>query len=190
MRLACINRGPTTPFRNCYRFGASFSNVPRQHYFRRTGTDVDRLYHPSSGNVCVLALSKQDAAILVHGTADCDRWFGSSYLRERVQHIAIEYRGYRESNHPTSTGQRLEYWRVSIRAIAEAPLFGHGTGATKHYLTGKPKGRAGLGLIQSEIRTIKRCRLPAVGYFGLHHPLRDVVLPISCCFERRVSRGG
>ena len=70
-------------------------------------------------------------------------WFGSSYLRERVQHIAIEYRGYRESNHPTSTGQRLEYWRVSIRAIAEAPLFGHGTGATKQLFDREAEGKSG-----------------------------------------------
>jgi len=89
MRLACINRGQTTPFRNCYRFGASFSDVPRQHHFRRTGTNVDRLYHLSSGNVCVLALSKQDATILVHGTADCDRdrlvWF-ELFARTRPAH--------------------------------------------------------------------------------------------------------
>ncbi|WP_084030876.1 O-antigen ligase family protein [Bradyrhizobium paxllaeri] len=62
---------------------------------------------------------------------------------ERVQYIAIEYRDYRESSQPTSTGQRLEYWRVSIRAIAEAPLFGHGTGATKLLFDREAEGKSG-----------------------------------------------
>jgi O-antigen ligase len=70
-------------------------------------------------------------------------WYGSANLRERVQHISVEYMEYRESNRPTSTGQRLEYWRVSIRAIAEAPLFGHGTGATKQLFDREAEGKSG-----------------------------------------------
>src|SRR5215213_6841507 len=38
-------------------------------------------------------------------------WFASPYLRERVEHVAVEYREYTETFRPTSTGMRLEYWR-------------------------------------------------------------------------------
>jgi pimeloyl-ACP methyl ester carboxylesterase len=57
-------------------------------------------------------------------------WFASPYLRERVERVGLEYREYTETFRPTSTGQRLEYWRQSIQSFAEAPLLGHGTGAT------------------------------------------------------------
>jgi hypothetical protein len=36
-------------------------------------------------------------------------WFASPYLRGRIEHIAIEYKEYRETNRPTSTGLRLAY---------------------------------------------------------------------------------
>lgn len=70
-------------------------------------------------------------------------WFGSGYLRERIQNIAVEYKQYQETNRPTSTGQRLEYWATSIRAIADAPLFGHGTGATKQLFDKEAQGKKG-----------------------------------------------
>lgn len=58
-------------------------------------------------------------------------WFTSPFFRERIERIPIEYRDYAEQNLPTSTGQRLEYWRLSIAEIAKAPLIGNGTGSTK-----------------------------------------------------------
>ena len=70
-------------------------------------------------------------------------WSGSPYLRGRVEHIAIEYREYREDNRPTSTGERLEFWRISIQSIGEAPLFGHGTGTTKQLFDREAAGKSG-----------------------------------------------
>jgi O-antigen ligase len=70
-------------------------------------------------------------------------WFTSPYLRERVEHVRVEYQEYHETNRPTSTGQRLEYWRMSIQSIAEAPLFGHGTGATKQLFDREAVGKSG-----------------------------------------------
>jgi O-antigen ligase len=58
-------------------------------------------------------------------------WSASPYLRNRVQHIAVEYQEFRETNRPTSTGQRLQYWSSSVEWIREAPLIGHGTGSAK-----------------------------------------------------------
>jgi len=70
-------------------------------------------------------------------------WFASPYLRQRVEHIAVEYQEYYETNRPTSTGQRLEYWRQSIRSIGEAPFFGHGTGSTKQLFDKEAVGKTG-----------------------------------------------
>ena len=70
--------------------------------------------------VTTLALLPAAAALL---------WFGSPYLRERVEHVAIEYKEYQETNRPTSTGQRLTYWKDSFSWIREAPIVGHGTGS-------------------------------------------------------------
>lgn len=70
-------------------------------------------------------------------------WFASPYLRERVERVAVEYREYSETHRPTSTGQRLEYWRTSIASFAEAPLFGHGTGAIKQMFDRQAIGKTG-----------------------------------------------
>ena len=58
-------------------------------------------------------------------------WSTSPYLRSRASELVSEYRQYHEANAPTSAGQRLEYWRKSIKFVEAAPLFGHGTGSTK-----------------------------------------------------------
>jgi cell division protein FtsW (lipid II flippase) len=70
-------------------------------------------------------------------------WFTSPYLRERVEHVRVEYQEYRETNRPTSTGERLEFWRISIHSVGEAPLFGHGTGATKQMFDREAVGKSG-----------------------------------------------
>jgi O-antigen ligase len=70
-------------------------------------------------------------------------WFASPYLRQRVEHVAVEYQEYYETHRPTSTGQRLEYWRESIKSIGEAPLFGHGTGSTKQLFDREAAGKTG-----------------------------------------------
>jgi O-antigen ligase len=69
-------------------------------------------------------------------------WSTSPYLRQRIADVAIEYQGY-ESN-KVSTAQRLYYWRKSIGFIAEAPLFGHGTGSTKELFAREAAGQTGL----------------------------------------------
>jgi O-antigen ligase len=58
-------------------------------------------------------------------------WFGSPYLRGRVEHISIEYREYQETNRPTSAGQRLAYWKESLGWIHDSPILGHGTGSVR-----------------------------------------------------------
>jgi O-antigen ligase len=70
-------------------------------------------------------------------------WFSSPYLRNRILHVAVEYQEYTETNRPTSTGQRLEYWRQSIGYIAQTPVFGNGTGSAKRLFDRDAVGKAG-----------------------------------------------
>lgn len=70
-------------------------------------------------------------------------WAGSPYLRGRVAHVAVEYREYRDTNRPTSTGQRLEYWTQALGWIREAPVLGHGTGSTKRLFDNAAAGKPG-----------------------------------------------
>lgn len=70
-------------------------------------------------------------------------WFSSPYLRERVTHIGVEYEGY-QNNEITSTAQRLGYWKRSLKFIAQAPLVGNGTGATKRLFELDAVGKTGL----------------------------------------------
>ena len=70
-------------------------------------------------------------------------WVSSPYLRNRIERVAIEYREYRETNRPTSTGQRLAYWSQSIDWIREAPIIGHGTGSTRQLFEAAAIGKQG-----------------------------------------------
>jgi len=89
--------------------------------------------------------SRKAAAIgllaLVVGVAAL--WTTSPYLRGRVANVAVEYQQYRETNRPTSTGQRLQYWASAVDWIKGAPIFGHGTGATKRLYNQAAEGKAG-----------------------------------------------
>lgn len=91
-------------------------------------------------------LSRRATLVLLAGTmaASALAWATSSYLRQRVTDIAVEYRhGHEDLNH-ASTAQRLTYWRKAANAFAEAPLFGHGTGSIKHQFERAAIGQSGL----------------------------------------------
>jgi O-antigen ligase len=77
----------------------------------------------------------------------------SPYLRDRIDRTVRDYNvdrdtnAYKEvnrdSNAATSNGLRLAYWRVSIRSISEAPVFGHGTGSTQQLFSREAEGKSG-----------------------------------------------
>lgn len=71
-------------------------------------------------------------------------WTSSPYLRMRITMIGNEYQNYHESNAVTSVGERLEFWRKSLKFVAEAPLIGHGTGSTKTLFTRDAVGQTGV----------------------------------------------
>ncbi len=71
-------------------------------------------------------------------------WFTSPFLRSRVETVAIEYQAYRQTNAVTSTGERLEFWRKSLKFIAEAPFTGHGTGSIRRLFEKDAIGQTGV----------------------------------------------
>ena len=58
-------------------------------------------------------------------------WQTSPALRRTAETFVRDYTLYKEQNIPTSIGLRLEFWQKSLAFFAEAPLIGHGTGATR-----------------------------------------------------------
>lgn len=69
--------------------------------------------------------------------------FTSPYMRDRVGRTVQDYKVDRDTNAATSNGLRLAYWRVSIRSISEAPVFGHGTGSTQQLFSREAEGKSG-----------------------------------------------
>ena len=75
-------------------------------------------------------------------------WFTSPYLRQRVETVGHEYRLYQNDKSVVqSTGERLEYWRKSLKFIGTAPIFGNGTGATKTLFEQDAVGKSGLAAV-------------------------------------------
>jgi len=71
-------------------------------------------------------------------------WAASPQLQWKVTTFAQDYRLYREQGLSTSIGERLEFWRKSLRFFAEAPVIGHGTGSTRGLFELAATGPAGL----------------------------------------------
>ncbi|WP_426524320.1 O-antigen ligase family protein [Bradyrhizobium sp. McL0615] len=67
----------------------------------------------------------------------------SPYLRDRVGRTVEDYKVDRDTSAATSNGLRLAYWRVSIKSISEAPVFGHGTGSTLQLFSREAEGKSG-----------------------------------------------
>ena len=86
-------------------------------------------------NVVILAA----AAVLV-GLA----WVASPQLRQKVDSISREYHLYSEQGASNSVGQRLEFYRKSLRFFTEAPIIGHGTGSTEGLFQQAAVGQTGV----------------------------------------------
>ncbi|MBW7968454.1 O-antigen ligase family protein [Bradyrhizobium sp. BR 10289] len=91
-------------------------------------------------------LGRRATLILIAGTiaASALAWTTSSYLRQRITDVVIEYRHGHEDISHASTAQRLTYWRKALHAFTEAPLIGHGTGAIKRQFERAATGASGL----------------------------------------------
>jgi O-antigen ligase len=58
-------------------------------------------------------------------------WYASPILRATVGKFVADYQQSEELNNISGMGSRLGYWRKSLTFIAQAPVIGHGTGATR-----------------------------------------------------------
>jgi O-antigen ligase len=58
-------------------------------------------------------------------------WATSPQLRATSGRFLRDYQLYMERDEPTALGLRLEFWKKSLRFIAEAPVIGHGSGSTE-----------------------------------------------------------
>ena len=93
--------------------------------------------------------------LLFAAVVECGVLLSSPYLRDRVVRTVQDYKVDRDTNAhkevdrdtnaaaATSNGLRLAYWRVSIRSISEAPVFGHGTGSTQQLFSREAEGKSG-----------------------------------------------
>jgi len=93
----------------------------------------------------LLHLRRRSIAIVACGTIVLMgfAWMASPQLRMTVQSFASQYQLYKEQNAPTSMGLRLEFWQKSLRFLAEAPVFGHGTGSTRGLFEQAAVGQTG-----------------------------------------------
>jgi O-antigen ligase len=71
-------------------------------------------------------------------------WAASPLLQEKVGSISSEYHLYVEQGAKTSVGERLEFWRKSLRFFVEAPVAGHGTGSTEGLFEQAAAGQTGI----------------------------------------------
>jgi O-antigen ligase len=71
-------------------------------------------------------------------------WAASPLLQEKISSIGSEYRLYKEQGATTSVGERLEFWRKSLRFFVEAPVVGHGTGSTEGLFEQAAAGQKGV----------------------------------------------
>jgi O-antigen ligase len=69
------------------------------------------------------------ALILLGTVCGAIVWESSPYLRNRVTHLFEEVREYRDPTAESSAGFRIGFWVMSLHAMREAPIIGHGTGS-------------------------------------------------------------
>jgi O-antigen ligase len=56
-------------------------------------------------------------------------WTASPYLRATLASVSKQTEAFEIRGEATSAGERIVFWTKSLRFIASAPLFGHGTGS-------------------------------------------------------------
>ncbi|HET7885527.1 MAG TPA: O-antigen ligase family protein [Bradyrhizobium sp.] len=70
-------------------------------------------------------------------------WFASPQLESTVATFRQQYQEYMATGAVTSIGQRLEFYRKSLRFFADAPVIGHGTGSIEGLFVQAAIGQTG-----------------------------------------------
>jgi O-antigen ligase len=71
-------------------------------------------------------------------------WTASPYLRATMASVATQTEAFEKRDEVTSAGDRIVFWTKSLRLIASAPLFGHGTGSITPLFTRAAVGHSGV----------------------------------------------
>jgi O-antigen ligase len=77
-------------------------------------------------------------------------WTASPFLQLRVSTLLTEVGAYGAANERTSAGERLEFWKKSASFIAQASVFGHGTGGTAEQFRRAVVGQSGASSVVSD----------------------------------------
>jgi O-antigen ligase len=86
------------------------------------------LWSNVSPNLCP---TRAPAQLLTDANAVPHEMVSVPQLEWTLKTFARDYQLYEEQNIPTSIGERITYWKQSMRFITDAPLVGHGTGSAK-----------------------------------------------------------
>lgn len=71
-------------------------------------------------------------------------WNVSPHLRATTAKFGGDYELSAVGNEVSGMGSRLEFWRKSLAFVADAPLFGHGTGSTRGLFERAAAGESGV----------------------------------------------
>jgi O-antigen ligase len=71
-------------------------------------------------------------------------WYTSPSLQRRVAMVPQEVLTFDPQGAPTSSGERIEFWRKSIAFVADAPVIGHGTGSILDQFRRSVAGQTGI----------------------------------------------
>jgi O-antigen ligase len=71
-------------------------------------------------------------------------WTASPYLRATMASVATQTEAFEYKDQVTSAGERVVFWTKSLRFIAGAPLFGHGTGSITPLFARAAAGHTGV----------------------------------------------
>jgi O-antigen ligase len=87
------------------------------------------------------------ASVAVCVVASAVIWAASPNVRERVGSLLVEVQRQQTENFETPAGSRLNYWRRSVEAIKDAPIFGHGTGSIRETFKKSATGEGASALV-------------------------------------------
>jgi O-antigen ligase len=90
-------------------------------------------------------LTRKAAALVLAAAAvlAAVAWFSAPYLRERTIQAYTDAEAYFATDAQNSSGERLEFYRKSLGFVADAPLFGHGTGSIHKLFVVSAEGKTG-----------------------------------------------
>jgi hypothetical protein len=86
---------------------------------------------------------------VIAGSALAGAWFSSPYLRARTTQIWTDLNKYEASGERNSSGERIEFWKKSIKFLQDAPAIGHGTGTIPSLFAESAAGKTGTAGVAS-----------------------------------------